>query len=201
MKIETEHLEDHQVKLTVEIEPERMSSSKQIAARKIAKRLKIPGFRPGKAPYPVVLRHAGEAAIVEEAIDVLVSDIYPDLIEEGNIEPYGPGTLENIVSIDPPVFEFVIPLIAKVELGDYKEIRKEYSKADITEEDVDEVISGLQEQQATIEPVDRACEIGDLVTVRFSGVEVNPETEDGDLFHYPARSIPFLVRAEEDEFE
>ncbi len=55
--------DDHQLLLTVEIEADVMQSAKQKAARKIAKQVKIPGFRPGKAPYNVVEKQVGDAAI------------------------------------------------------------------------------------------------------------------------------------------
>ena len=74
MKIEQQPLEDQQVKLTVEVEPEQLETAKHKAARTIARKAKIPGFRPGKAPYAIVERYAGEAAILEDAIDILIQD-------------------------------------------------------------------------------------------------------------------------------
>ena len=65
MKIETHPREDHQTTMVVEIEPERLEGARHKAARKIAERAKIPGFRPGKAPYDVVRRLYGEAMITE----------------------------------------------------------------------------------------------------------------------------------------
>ena len=60
MKIETQIQEDHQAKLIVEVEAEMLEGAKRKAARKLANRIKIPGFRPGKAPYPVILKQVGE---------------------------------------------------------------------------------------------------------------------------------------------
>ena len=65
MKIEREFLEDHQVKIQVEVDNEVMEGAKRRAARKIAKRVKIPAFRHGKAPYHVIVRQVGEASIDE----------------------------------------------------------------------------------------------------------------------------------------
>ena len=59
LKIEKEFLDDHQVKLIVEFEPDPLEKAKRQAARKLAQRTKIPGFRPGKAPYGVILKHFG----------------------------------------------------------------------------------------------------------------------------------------------
>ena len=71
MKIESQPLEGHQIKLNVEIGEDQLKEAERRAAVKLAKRIKIPGFRPGKAPYPVVVRTVGEAAIFEEALGII----------------------------------------------------------------------------------------------------------------------------------
>jgi len=65
LKIETTPREDHQTTMTVEVDPEQLESARRRAARKIAEHAKIPGFRPGKAPYDVVRRMYGDSAITE----------------------------------------------------------------------------------------------------------------------------------------
>ena len=75
MNIEKNIRDDHQAELTVEVETERMEAMKRRAARKIAERGKIPGFRPGKAPYEMIRRHYGDEPIVEQAVDMLVEEI------------------------------------------------------------------------------------------------------------------------------
>jgi trigger factor len=195
LKIETQPLEDHQVKLTVEVEIEQLEEAKQRAGRQLAKQVKIPGFRPGKAPFAMVLRHVGEAAILEEATELLVNDIYPKAIDEAGIEPYGPGSLDNIASMDPPTFEFVIPLKAEVELGDYRTIRLPYELEEVTEEDVDRVINDLRERQAILEPVERPAQEGDMVYIRLSGARKQAE-EDKDPILVKDRPLPVVVEAE-----
>jgi trigger factor len=203
LKIDTTTLENHQVKLTVEVEIETLESAKHRAARQIAKKTKIPGFRPGKAPYPVIVRQIGEAAILEEAIDLLVQDVYPKAIDEAGIHPYGPGKLENVASMEPPKFEFVIPLEAEVELGDFHSIRRTYEPAPVTEKQVDEVVEDLRDRQAILEPVTRPAQEGDVVYVRIDGQRLNPdEGEDANLVS--ERSVPILiapVKAPADEEE
>jgi len=122
LKIDKEHLEDQQVKLTVEIDTDQVEASKRKAAKKIARQIKVPGFRPGKAPYQVIRRQVGDEAIMEESIELLVNDVYPKIIEEAEIEPYGPGNLENVVNLDPMTLEFVVPLMAEIEVPDYQSI-------------------------------------------------------------------------------
>jgi trigger factor len=203
LKIDTTTLENHQVKLTVEVEPETLESAKRRAARQIAKKTKIPGFRPGKAPYLVIVRQIGEATILEEAIDLLVQDVYPKAIDEAGIHPYGPGKLENVASMEPPKFEFVIPLEAEVELGDFHSIRRPYEPDPVTEKQVDDVIEDLRDRQAILEPVTRPAQEGDVVYVRIDGQRLNPdEGEDANLVS--ERSLPILiapVKAPADEHE
>ncbi len=139
MKIETTILDDQQARLTVEIESDRLEEAKRQAANKLAKRVKIPGFRPGKAPYPVVLRTIGESAILEEALEILVDRVYPEIIKESEIKPYGPGRLEKISeTTDPLTITFLVPLDAEVVLGDYKSIRKEYQPEPVSDDEIEE---------------------------------------------------------------
>ena len=168
MKIQKELLEDHQIQLNVEIDAEPYEKAKHQAARKIAKKVKIPGFRPGKAPYNVILRHVGEGAIVEDAVDILVEDIYPKIIDEAEIQPYGPGSLKNIESLEPPTFEFVIPLAPEVELGDYNALDIPYEVPEVDEEAVTSQIEELRQQQAITEKSENPAKEGDRVFYRVS---------------------------------
>jgi trigger factor len=193
LKIETQYLDDHQAKLVVEIDSDQMEDMKRRAARKIARKVKIPGFRPGKAPYAVIARQIGEAVILEEAIEILVNDIYPKVIDEAGINPYGPGSLENVNNTDPPVLEFVVPLEAEVTLGDYQSLRKPYELEAVTDNDINEVLENLRERQAIIEPVDRSAETGDLVTVQVSATRAQPE-EGQDPILIQERSAQIIIR-------
>jgi trigger factor len=178
LKIEKQFLEDHQVKLRVEADPEQLEDAKRRAARSIAKRTKIPGFRPGKAPYHIIERSVGPAAIFEEAVELLVDDMYPKAIDEAEIQPYGPGQLEGIPSNDPLVFEFVIPLKAEVELGDHRSISIPYEIEPLSEDQVDKVLQNMRDQQAVLEPVERESQTGDEVSVRIKGERQDPDTQE-----------------------
>jgi trigger factor len=178
LKIEKEFRDDHQVKLTVELDDDTFEKAKRRAARQIAKRIKIPGFRPGKAPYGVILRQVGEGQVVEGAIELVIDEQYSEIIKEAEIEPYGPGTLENVPELDPPTLEFIVPLSVTVELGDYKSISFSYEPPETTEDDVQESLKRIQEQHATRESVERPAEIGDVVFMQVSGVRTDVDGED-----------------------
>jgi trigger factor len=197
LKIETQPLVDHQIKLTVEIDSEELDEAKRRAARRLASKIKIPGFRPGKAPLPVIVRTVGEAAIFEEALEHWVDDNYPKIIEQSGIKPYGPGKLETVASMEPAVLEFVVPLEATVTLGDYRSIRRDYQPRKITDDDVNEVLESLRGRLAVQEPVSRPVQEGDIVTVKFHGERfeagADPETTE-----IPERSNQVLVRTSQD---
>lgn len=171
MKIETIPQEDHQVKIEAEFEVELFDSFKRRAARKIAKQAKIPGFRPGKAPYDVVLRLYGEGAINEEAIELLIDEQYAKVLDEASVTPSGPGSLQEIISMDPPKLSFLVPLKPEVELGDYKSIELDYSPEPVLDEEISEFLTRLQKNYATAEPAERPIEKGDVVYFKLTGFE------------------------------
>jgi trigger factor len=196
LKIETETLDNHQVKLVVEADPDQLEVAKRKAARQIAKRIKIPGFRPGKAPYNVIERQVGEEAILDDAIEQLAQDLYPQALDEAGIKPYGPGTLEKIPSTDPPQFEFMVPLQAEVELGDYQSIRIPYEPDDVSEDEIEQTLKNIQDQQAVVEQVERSAEESDLVRIVLSGERLDPE-EGQDPSLIRERTLPVIIEPED----
>ena len=171
LKIETKNRDDHQVSVEVELDDSKLESARRTAARKISQRMKIPGFRPGKAPYDVVVRNAGEASVNEDAIEFLVDEIYPQVLEETEIKAAAPGTLEEVISLDPPKFKFIIPLVPSVDLGDYKSIRMKYEWTPPTEDKVEEAIEELRRMHSATETVDRPIESGDFVMIDIKGLD------------------------------
>jgi trigger factor len=170
LKIELEPRENQQMQMVVDIDRTELDRFKRTAARKLAQKSKIPGFRPGKAPYEVILRHFGEAAIEQDAIEALIDDTYPKALEQAALKPSGPGSLEALDDKDPIHLVFVVPLEPEVVLGDYHAIRQDYTLEPVTEKDVDEFIKRLRTSYATAEPVERPAAKGDLVAVHISGV-------------------------------
>ncbi len=175
MKIETQALENRQTKIIAELEPEVFDQFMRRAARKISTQARIPGFRPGKAPYEVVRRMYGDQALQQEAVEIMLDEVYPKVLQEANVEPSGPGKLEEIISIEPPKFAFIVPLLPEVQLGDYQSVRKEYAPEPITDEQVEKTVTRLQRSYATAEPVERAAQKGDMVSFKLSANRVNPE--------------------------
>ncbi len=175
MNIEKQYQEDHSVKLIVEVEQDKMLNFKRRAATKIASRGNIPGFRPGKAPYDVVIRTYGEGAVTEQAVDLFIDMEYSNILKEADVNPGAAGALESIDSLEPPKFTFRVPLAPDVDLGDYHSIRMPYEWKTPEQKDVDAALEDLRQMYATTENVDRAIETGDyvLVDVKSETPELN----------------------------
>src|SRR3989337_4326220 len=102
-KVETQDLADRQLQMTVEVPPEQLEAAMRSAARKRATKATIPGFRPGKAPYDVLLKRLGEAAVFDEAIDTLGQEVYRQALESAALEHFAPGSVDEGGSQQPLV--------------------------------------------------------------------------------------------------
>ena len=175
MKIEKTIEENHEAKLVVEIDPQLMDSYKRKAARKISERGKIAGFRPGKAPYEMVVRNYGEQAILEQAVDFLIDSEYSNILKEADVSPGAAGSLESIDSLEPPQFTFRVPLAPEVDLGDIHSLRIPYEWTAPNETEVDKAIEDLRQMYATTANVERESQEGDylLVDVKSETPELN----------------------------
>jgi trigger factor len=165
LKFEKTVLDDHQAQVVVEIEPDRFESARHKAARSLASRGKVPGFRPGKAPFDVIVRHYGEEAVRERALDLLVDEIYPDMLKEAEIDPAAAGVLEKVDDAAQPKFTFKVPLAPEVVLSDYRKIRIPYTFEAPGPEKLEQALDELRQAYATTETVDRAAQVGDYVVL------------------------------------
>lgn len=183
MNIQTERLENHTARFTVEIEPKQWETAKKNAASEISKQIRVKGFRKGKAPYSVVVRTVGEATIIEEAMEKLGNEVYGEVIQSSEYEPYAPGNLEDFQLEPQPTYVFTVPLVPEIELGDYREVRLDYEAPEVTEKDVDLAMRQQQQQQADVEDSTDPIQSGDRVTIdiesEFADGE-EPSTDDDD---------------------
>ncbi len=182
MKITTEELERCEVLLTIEMEPAQEQDLLKKAAKRISKEVRIPGFRPGKAPYNVIVRRFGLEALQTEVLESSVEKLLKDALAEVDFTPYAQVQLDN-VSWDPLMVKVRVPVEPKIVLGDYREVRLEAEPVEVTDEDVDQALKALQEQQATWTPVERPAEMGDLISMSVAekmGEEVLAQQESAD---------------------
>lgn len=197
MKIERQDLENRQVELQVEVASDQLQTAMHSAARRLSRGTKIPGFRPGKAPYEVIVGKFGEDVVFEEALDSLGQEIYRDALEESEIDPYAPGALEEVIREDPLKLRYTVPLAPDVDLGAYRDIRIPFEDTEVTDEAFEDALEGIRQRQALIEPIDRPAEETDLVIIDLSGELLEPgDEEDAKLLDM--KDISVLVDPETD---
>jgi trigger factor len=132
------------------------------AYKRLAPRVQIRGFRPGKAPRPLIEKQLGHHRLLDEAIDILIPRAYREAIEEQELSPVAVGSVE-LVSEEPLVFTATVPLQPVVELGDYQSVRVPRETVTIQDEQVEEAMQDLRRRYGTIEPVDRPAQKGDII--------------------------------------
>ena len=136
--------------------------------RRLAGRVRIPGFRPGKAPRSVVESHLGRATLVQEALEFMIPESLDQVLREHEIRAFTEPQLE-VLDLEPVSFKAVVPLEPTVDLGDFHSIRLQPTEVEIGDEDVTRVLESLQYESAPWEPTDRPVVFGDLVTMNVRG--------------------------------
>jgi trigger factor len=178
LNIQTERLEDQTARVTVEIDTARLDSAKVKAAQQISRKVNIPGFRKGKVPYRVLLNYVGEAAILEDAVELLSQEVYKEVLPQTDLEPYGPGILTDVKSEElPPTFIYVVPLQPSVDLKDYRSIRSPYEPPEVTDKDVNGAMKNLQEQNAVVEESHQPVAANNRVTLDLHSYILNDHEE------------------------
>ncbi len=162
MKVTTEDLGNREILIKVEFDEAERAEALKEAARLISQEITIPGFRKGKAPYDVVRRVVGERLIYETALEEMARKIYPKLLSDLNLDPVAPARLQEI-STEPFSITLKVPLKPIVDLGDYRSLRVEKKKAEVSEEEIQKVLKELLEERATWITVDRSASRGDLI--------------------------------------
>ncbi|MDI6770098.1 MAG: trigger factor [Anaerolineales bacterium] len=200
MKIETQPRDDHQLTMIVEIEAVQLEGAKHRAARKISERSKIPGFRPGKAPYDVVRRIHGDETITQDAFELLVNEVYPQALKQAEVNPAGPGSLEKVESLESPKFIFTVPLEPSVDLGDYRAIRLAYDWQAPGEDKVDEAIDELRRMYSKTDTVDRPLQEGDFAIIDLVGANAQAEADAAPVVERQGHPIFIRVDEKEDEW-
>lgn len=189
MKVTTEELERCETLLTVEVEPEQQEKMLKKAAQRIAREVKIPGFRPGKAPYNVIVRRFGLEAIQSEALEQSVEDLVKEAMADVKLTPFAQIKLDSVEWTPALTIKIKVPTKPIVELGNYRDTRLEAKPVEVTEQDVEEALQRLQEQQATWVPVERPAEMGDLISMTVTEKEGDTVLSDHQAVEYELKPV------------
>ena len=165
--------------IVVEIESDLMNKGAEIAYKKQRKNIRLPGFRPGKAPRKMIENMYGKFVFFEDAIEELFPEIY-DFAIGGNAEfkAVGRPSLENMDIADDGTTTLTLSteVYPEVTLGEYKGIEVVKPVAEVTDAQVEAELNQIAENVASVETVERAAEMGDIANINFLG------TVDGIAF-------------------
>ncbi len=177
-ELETTKPRTREFKITVRQDAVRQGL--QRAAKKVSREVRIPGFRPGKAPYPIVERYVGREYLMREFLADEIDSLIKEALNRAEIQDSIDTYLRDI-EFERPSFFLEVALEPQVDLGDYMSIRIPYEEPEVTDADVDKVLTDMLRDWATHEPIEGSIEEGDLldavVTIKV-GDEVVVDNEE-----------------------
>src|SRR4029453_18938338 len=169
MQTPLEETDKHTVKLTVEIPPDEVDKDLDRAYRKIAQQVKIPGFRKGRVPKKVIDAQFGHEAVLWEFIEESVPTYYRDALREHDLAPITEPDIElgDVEEGKPLVVTAVVEVRPRLKLeeSDYKGVKVERPKVEITEDDVGRYLDSLRKRFAELETVSRVAREGGYVVL------------------------------------
>jgi len=183
--------------LTVTLENEELAAAKAKAAAKISKQVKIKGFRPGKAPLPIVERHVGADYLRSEAVEEAVQDIVPEAIDEAGLDPVTVPSVSAIRddnedgSVEIDIIVTLWPVLdALPEFGD---IEIEVEDTSVSQEEIDEQADALREQFAELVEHEGELSEGDFalidIAVELDGEEIESAAAKDLMYEVGSQSF------------
>lgn len=164
MIVTKDKTEQSQVWLTIEMTPEEVQAALGASYQRLVKRVKVPGFRKGKAPRTILERQIGKENMLDDAIEHMVPEAYQKALVEQALEPIARPEIE-ITQNDPLIFKAVVPLSPTVELGDYLGLKLTPEEVKVGDDEVAQVLEQLRHQKASWQPAEREVKAGDLVVL------------------------------------
>jgi trigger factor len=173
-------LPDSRVKVEVQVAAKEVERRMAETARKLGEGLRMPGFRQGKVPPPVIIQRIGRPAVLDETLRAELGRWYVDAIDAAGIKPVGEPDLD-IQDLPEPgqplAFTFEIGVRPVAQLGEYKGVAVTKREPEADQEKIDEQLDQLRQSMGRLETVERAAKRGDFVVMDFVG-----RIKDGDPF-------------------
>jgi trigger factor len=172
VKTSVTELPESRVRVDAEVPAEEVERRVQQAARQLGSRLRVPGFRKGKVPPPVVIRQLGRPAVFEEALQNSLGEWYVDAIDTAGVTPVG-GPEFDFGAVpgqgEPLTFSIEIGVRPKATLGEYRGLEVGRRQPEADDSAVEQQIEALRDRLGTLDSVDRPAEAGDHVVVDYVG--------------------------------
>lgn len=188
MQIKLTYPTDTDAVLNIIATPQELDGIKQHTLGHFRSRVKIAGFREGKAPLDLLEKNVDGATLQSEFLEEAINQLYMQAVQNEKIRPVTNPEV-NITKFVPYTtleFEVKVSVIGEVKIPDYKKIKKTKPEVKVTADDVKEVLSNLQQRAAEKKDVDRAAKDGDQVYIDFVGTDEKGQPVEGtDGKDYP----------------
>ncbi len=172
VKTTVTELPESRVRVQAEVPADEVERRLQQAARELGRQMRVPGFRKGKVPPPVVIRRLGRETVLDEALRSSLGGWYADAIDVAGISPVGEPELdlgELPAAGEPLAFSIEIGVRPQAKLGQYKGLEVGRREPQVEDAAIDEELERLRERVATLETVTRPAEKGDHVVIDYLG--------------------------------
>jgi trigger factor len=180
VKTDVEELSPTRVKLTIEVPFEELKPSLDQAYREVARQVRVPGFRPGKVPPRVIDQRIGRGAVLEQAVNDAVPQLYTKAVAEKDVVPLGQPELE-ITKLDDGqelAFTAEVDVRPQFQLPDLDALRVTVDNAEVSPDQVEEYLNSLRERFASLKTVERAVQQGDFVSIDLAASVDGQAVED-----------------------
>ena len=180
MKATVEALEGNKVKLSVEVDEQEFESAVDAAFKKIAREVRIPGFRPGKAPRRVLESHIGAGAGRAQALNDALPDYYSEAVLANEVDVIAPPDIELVEGSESGnvKFDAIVEVRPVISISGYKTLAVEIPSPSPSDEEIDAQLERFRNQYGDLEVVERAADTGDYVTIDIEGSQ-NDEVLEG----------------------
>mgnify|MGYP003584202614 FL=1 len=181
MKTKLKNISEVKVEMTITLGKEELEAAEQVALTKLARDVKISGFRKGKAPLELVAKEVDPLALgqqtMEDAMSKAVAESF--LAEDLQVLERPQVEVKKFVPGEELEFTAEAEIIPKVELGDYKNLKAKKEAVKVTAKEVDETIEKVRANFAEKKDVERAAKNGDEVIIDFEGKKDGVPFEGG----------------------
>jgi trigger factor len=192
MQATVEPLENNRVKLSVEVPADEFETAIDAAFRKIAKEVRLPGFRPGKAPRRILEARIGTEAARQQALQDALPSYYADAVIEHDVDVIAPPEIKITAGEDEGdiAFEAVVEVRPQVHLVGYDELHVTVPYKPVDDEAVDAQVNRLRDQHATLQESSRPLARDDFATLDIRGTKDGEDVEGlvATDFLYPVGS-------------
>jgi len=171
MKTTVEQLSKTKVKLTIVLGKEELDAAEQVALTKLAREVKVSGFRKGKVPASVAAKHVDPNLLAQQTADDALSKAVADAFLNEGIQALDRPEVELKKFVPGSEMEFTaeVEILPAIKLGAYKKLGAKRSVVKVTDDDVSEIIERMREGMSEKKEVERVAKPGDEVTIDFVG--------------------------------